>query len=104
MNTCQVVSPAPTPHLREQAPAQAHRLATTDDERTTALATAHGLQVTADDDGLAIRGDQPQLDALITDIVGAGIGPRRLALSQTPLEAPVFMLTQTAPDPHTAAP
>jgi ABC-2 type transport system ATP-binding protein len=102
MRTGQVVYHGPITRLREQAPAQAHRLATTDDERTAALAAAHGLHVTAADDGLAIRGDQPQLDALITDVVTAGIGLRSLALSETPLEALFFMLTESAPDAPTA--
>jgi ABC-2 type transport system ATP-binding protein len=102
MRTGQVVYHGSIARLREQAPAQAHRLATTDDERAAALATTHDLEVTAVDGGLAVRGDQTQLDALIADIVAGGIGLRGLALSETPLEALFFMLTETAPDAPTA--
>jgi ABC-2 type transport system ATP-binding protein len=102
MRTGQVVYHGSIAALRDQAPAQAHRLATTDDERTTALAAARGLDVTAADGALAVRGDETDLDALIADVVAAGIGLRGLALSETPLEALFFMLTETAPDAPTA--
>jgi ABC-2 type transport system ATP-binding protein len=81
--------------LREKAPAQAHRLATTDDEQTEKLAQALGLQVTRVDDALAVTGQQDDLDALIADIVRAGISLRGLSLGETPLEALFFMLTET---------
>jgi ABC-2 type transport system ATP-binding protein len=102
MRTGQVVYHGSIATLRERAPAQAHRLATTDDERAVALATARGLDVEPADGGLAVRGDEAALDALVADLVGAGIGLRGLALSETPLEALFFMLTETAPDAPTA--
>jgi ABC-2 type transport system ATP-binding protein len=102
MRTGQVVYHGSIATLRERAPAQAHRLATTDDDRSAAFAAACGLDVTAVDGGLAVRGDQPRIDALIARIVGAGIGLRGLALSETPLEALFFMLTENAPDAPTA--
>jgi ABC-2 type transport system ATP-binding protein len=102
MRTGQVVFHGPIARLRERAPAQAHRVTTTDDEATAKLATTHGLDVTVLDDGLAVRGDQPALDALITDVVGAGIGLRGLSRTETPLEALFFMLTEAAPDAPTA--
>jgi ABC-2 type transport system ATP-binding protein len=102
MRTGQVVYHGSIATLREQAPAQAHRIATTDDGRTSELAAARGLDVTAVDGGLAVRGDQPEIDALITDIVAHGIGMRGLALSETPLESLFFMLTENAPDAPTA--
>ncbi|MFD0580244.1 ABC transporter ATP-binding protein [Dactylosporangium darangshiense] len=103
MRTGQVVYHGSIATLREQAPAQAHRLATTDDERSTAVAHRMGLDVTgAADGGLAVRGSQAQVDALIAALVTAGIGLRGLALSETPLEALFFMLTESAPDAPTA--
>ncbi|MET7422460.1 ABC transporter ATP-binding protein [Dactylosporangium sp. NPDC005555] len=103
MRTGQVVYHGSIATLRGRAPAQAHRLATTDDPRAAALAATHGLTVdSADGGGLAVRGDETDLDALIAAIVGAGIGLRGLTLSETPLEALFFMLTETAPDAPTA--
>jgi ABC-2 type transport system ATP-binding protein len=103
MRTGQVVYHGSIAALREQAPAQAHRLATTDDERSMAAAHRMGLDVTgAADGGLAVRGSQAQVDALIAALVAAGIGLRGLALSETPLEALFFMLTESAPDAPTA--
>ncbi|WP_238011431.1 ABC transporter ATP-binding protein [Dactylosporangium sp. AC04546] len=102
MRTGQVVYHGSIATLRDRAPAQAHRLATTDDERAAALAAARGLPAEPADGGLAVRGDEAALDALIADVVGAGIGLRGLALSETPLEALFFMLTETAPDAPTA--
>jgi ABC-2 type transport system ATP-binding protein len=102
MRTGQVVYHGPIARLREQAPAQAHRVATTDDEATAKLASVRGLDVTFVEDGLAVRGDQSELDALITDVVTAGIGLRGLSRTETPLEALFFMLTEAAPDAPTA--
>ncbi|MFD7872653.1 ABC transporter ATP-binding protein [Streptomyces sp. NPDC059766] len=93
--------------LREQAPAQAHRITTTDDTATEALVRACGLEITRTDDGLAVSGPQEDIDALIVDIVKAGIALRGLSLDETPLEALFFMLTEPAPDartPQLAAP
>jgi ABC-2 type transport system ATP-binding protein len=98
MRTGQVVYHGSITNLREKAPAQAHRLATTDDDHSTTLAKDLGLDVTATDGALAVRGDQAQIDTLIAQIVGCGIGLRGLALSDTPLESLFFMLTETAPD------
>lgn len=88
--------------LRKQAPEQAHRITTTDDAATEALVRARGLEVTRIDDGLAVRGPQEEIDAVIADIVGAGIALRGLNLDETPLEALFFMLTESAPDAPTA--
>ncbi|MFF7598878.1 ABC transporter ATP-binding protein [Streptomyces mirabilis] len=84
--------------LREQAPAQAHRITTTDDDATEELAHGRGLEVTRTGDGLAVHGSQEDIDALITDIVGAGIALRGLGLDKTPLESLFFMLTEPTPD------
>ncbi|MGW5475362.1 ABC transporter ATP-binding protein [Streptomyces sp. NPDC004008] len=88
--------------LREQAPAQAHRITTTDDTATEALVRASGLEVTRTDDGLAVWGPHEAIDALIVDIVKAGIALRGLSLDKTPLEALFFMLTEPAPDAQTS--
>ena len=97
MRTGSVVYHGSIAALREQAPPQAHRLSTTDDERVVALAVARGLEVSTLDDGLAVRGGQDQVDLLVADTVRAGIGLRGLGLDEAPLEALFFMLTESAP-------
>ncbi len=102
MRTGQVVYHGSIAALRKQAPAQAHRLVTTDNDRCKAIAGRLGLEYSDVDDALAVRGDEAQVDAPTADIVAAGIGLRGLALSETPLEALFFMLTETAPNAPTA--
>jgi ABC-2 type transport system ATP-binding protein len=102
MRTGSVVYHGSIATLREQAPAQAHHVSTTDDHRTETLARARGLQVSRTENGLAVRGQQRDVDALIADIVGASIALRGLSLSETPLEALFFMLTESAPAAPTA--
>ncbi|MEU0558222.1 ABC transporter ATP-binding protein [Dactylosporangium sp. NPDC006015] len=97
MRTGQVVYHGSIAGLRDRAPAPAHRLTTTDDDRAATLAGARGLEVEPAAGGLAVRGDEKALDALIADLVGAGIGLRGLAMSETPLEALFFMLTERPP-------
>jgi ABC-2 type transport system ATP-binding protein len=88
--------------LREQAPAQAHRITTTDDQAAAKLADARGLDVVHADAGIAVRAPQADIDALVADIVGMGIALRGLTFDETPLEALFFMLTETAPDSPSA--
>jgi ABC-2 type transport system ATP-binding protein len=88
--------------LRKQAPEQAHRITTTDDAAAEALVRARGLEVTRIDEGIAVRGPQEEIDAVIADIIKAGIALRGLHLDETPLEALFFMLTESAPDAPTA--
>ncbi|GAA2381436.1 ABC transporter ATP-binding protein [Dactylosporangium salmoneum] len=103
MRTGQVVYHGSIAALREQAPAQAHRLVTSDDEHTLAIAHRMGLDArAAEDGGLAIRGREVQVDELIAAVVTAGIRIRGLALGETPLEALFFMLTESAPNTPTA--
>jgi ABC-2 type transport system ATP-binding protein len=102
MRTGSVVYHGSIAALREQAPAQAHKLATTDDTRTEALARTHRLEVARVDGALAIRGPQDRIDALIAGVVKAGIALRALSLDETPLEALFFMLTESSPDAPTA--
>jgi ABC-2 type transport system ATP-binding protein len=102
MRTGSVVYHGSIAALREQAPAQAHRLVTTDDEAAAALARARGLDVERVDGGLAVRAPQGQVDALVSALVHAGLALRGLSLDEAPLEALFFMLTETSPDSPTA--
>jgi ABC-2 type transport system ATP-binding protein len=85
--------------LRSQAPDPAHRLATSDDERTLEVATVHpGVSVTRHPDGaLALRAPAAAADAFLIALGRAGIAVRSLALEVAPLESLFFMLTETGP-------
>ncbi len=101
MRTGQVVYHGTIETLREQAPAPAHRLTTTDDRATLALAAAAawpGLTAYEHDGAVAVRADQHHLDAFIRALVERGIVPRSLTLDEHPLEALFFMLTETGPE------
>jgi ABC-2 type transport system ATP-binding protein len=102
MRTGSVVYHGSIAALREQAPAQAHRLTTTDDDRAAALAVARGLEVARVEDGLAVRAPQEQVDALIADLVRSRVAVRGLRLDEAPLEALFFMLTESSPDAPTS--
>jgi ABC-2 type transport system ATP-binding protein len=49
------------------------------------------------DGGLVAYGRQPDVDAYISSIVTAGVALRGLELTEAPLEALFFMLTESAP-------
>src|SRR4051812_46200908 len=85
--------------LRERAPEQGHRLATDDDVRARALAAGHArLKVSEHPDGdLVVVGPQAAVDAYVVALVREGIALRRLEVTETPLEALFFMLTEAAP-------
>jgi ABC-2 type transport system ATP-binding protein len=86
--------------LREQAPEQGHRVMTDDDARALTLAEERhrDLRVeAAQDGGLIAYGRQADIDAYIKTIVGGGLALRGLALTEAPLEALFFMLTESAP-------
>ena len=97
MRTGSVVYHGSITKLREQAPAQAHRITTTDNDTAEKLARAQDLEVTRVEDALAVRGPQENIDALVADLAGAGIALRGLSLDEAPLEALFFMLTESAP-------
>jgi ABC-2 type transport system ATP-binding protein len=99
MRTGTVVFHGEIAELREQAPEQGHRIKTDDDKRALALAEAHeALEVAAaSDGGLIARGPQPDVDRYVTAIVTEGVTLRTLELSEAPLEALFFMLTESAP-------
>ena len=80
--------------LRARAPEQAHEIHTTDDDRAAQLAGVAGLEVNRLADSLAVRGPQPQIDALIAEVIGEGIAVRAMSRRETPLEALFFMLTE----------
>jgi ABC-2 type transport system ATP-binding protein len=95
MRTGKVVYHGSIAALRKQAPEQAHRIRTTDDEHAAHLAAVRGLAVEHLDDGLAVRGPQDEIDALVTKVIGEGVALRELARRETPLESLFFMLTET---------
>jgi ABC-2 type transport system ATP-binding protein len=101
MATGQVVYHGSITALRDTAPQQAHEITTTDDDSTALLATARGLEVTRTDTGLAVRGPQADIDALVAALVADGIAVRALSRRETPLEALFFMLTESTPDAPT---
>jgi ABC-2 type transport system ATP-binding protein len=99
MRTGTVVFHGEIAELREQAPEQGHRIRTDDDGRALQLAGAHeALEVAAaSDGGLIARGAQQDVDRYVTAIVSEGLVLRTLELSEAPLEALFFMLTESAP-------
>jgi ABC-2 type transport system ATP-binding protein len=85
--------------LRKQAPPQAHLLHTNDDVAAKAVAAGRpDLEVTAVDGRLAVRGNHAAVDAYIRALVQVGLAIRSLTLSEAPLEALFFMLTESAPE------
>jgi ABC-2 type transport system ATP-binding protein len=89
--------------LRERAPDRGHRIATDDDGRALQLAKAYPrVTVRVDPEGgLLVRGMQGDVDAYVRALVGTGISLRALELSEAPLEALFFMLTES--DAHGTA-
>ena len=91
--------------LRDESPAPAHRLETSDDVRATELAKQDPrLEIVADPGGwLTVSADRDALDAYVVALGTAGIAVRRLELLMTALESMFFSLTgeraeQSAPD------
>ena len=101
MNTGSVVYHGSITTLRKKAPQQAHEITTTDDDRAAVRAASRRLQVTRTDAGLAVRGPQDEIDALVADLVADGIALRGLSRHETPLQALFFMLTEATPDTPT---
>ena len=98
MRTGSVVYHGSIDKLREQAPEQAHRVNTTDNERAAEIAQARGLHVSRVEEALAVRASWPAVDDLVAALVGHGISLRELSLDEAPLEALFFMLTETSPE------
>jgi ABC-2 type transport system ATP-binding protein len=95
MRTGKVVYHGSIAALRARAPEQAHSIRTTDDNHAAHLAVGRGLEVERLEEGLAVRGPQSEIDALIAKVIGEGIALRELARRETPLESLFFMLTET---------
>jgi ABC-2 type transport system ATP-binding protein len=98
MRTGSVVYHGSIDRLREQAPEQAHRLDTVDNDRAAALAQARGLHVTRHDEALAVRASWGDVDALVSELIAQGVALRELSLDEAPLEALFFMLTESSPE------
>jgi ABC-2 type transport system ATP-binding protein len=80
--------------LREESPAPAHRLETSDDARASELADRARLEVVADPGGwLTVSADRDALDAFVVSLGKAGVAVRRLELLMTALESMFFSLT-----------
>jgi ABC-2 type transport system ATP-binding protein len=91
--------------LREESPAPAHRLETSDDVHATELAKNDGgLEVVADPGGwLTVSADRDVLDDYVVALGTAGIAIRRLELLMTALESMFFSLTGEPAEPAPAS-
>jgi ABC-2 type transport system ATP-binding protein len=81
--------------LRAMAPDPGHQLETTDDRRALAIAEEHRTISVSRDPGAAllVTGPRPAVSAYVADLVRADVGLLGFTLTQTPLEALFFMLT-----------
>ncbi|WP_239076739.1 ABC transporter ATP-binding protein [Actinocatenispora rupis] len=80
--------------LRAAAPAAAHLLRTTDDAAARAMAERRGVDVTEQDDGLAVRAHRADLDAYVLALASDGIAVRALTETGSPLSQLFFALTE----------
>ena len=91
--------------LRAEAPAPAHRVWTSDDDR--AVAIAHSLpdvKAVPDPDGwLTVEAERDALDAYVIALGRGGVAVRRLELLTTALESLFFGLTGAPIDDHLPA-
>ena len=87
--------------LREESPAPAHRLETSDDVRASEIAEQdRRLEIVADPGGwLSVSADRDVLDAYVVALGKAGIAIRRLELLMTALESMFFSLTGERAEP-----
>jgi len=81
--------------LRAEAPALAHRLWTSDDDRALDVARAEpGVSAVPDPDGgLGVSAETGTLDSFVISLGHAGVAVRRLELLMSPLESMFFALT-----------
>jgi ABC-2 type transport system ATP-binding protein len=81
--------------LREESPAPAHRLETSDDARAMELAKDdRRLEIVPDPGGwLTVSADRDVLDAYVVSLGRSGVAVRRLDLLMTALESMFFSLT-----------
>jgi len=90
--------------LRDESPAPAHRLETSDDRRASEIAAQdRRLEIVADPGGwLTVSADRDVLDAYVVALGKAGIAIRRLELLMTALESMFFSLTGERAEPVAA--
>src|SRR3954451_25252017 len=91
----------PMERLREESPAPAHRLETSDDARASEIAGQdRRLEIVADPAGwLTVSADRDVLDAYVAALGKAGVAIRRLELLMTALESMFFSLTGERAEP-----
>ena len=81
--------------LRDQAPASAYRIVTSDDARAVVIA-GEQADIRAEDhpgEGLVVRADQAALDRLVLSLGRADVAVRGLELLASPLASMFFSLT-----------
>jgi ABC-2 type transport system ATP-binding protein len=94
MRTGEVVWEGTVERLRAEAPAPAHVLATSDDDRALAMAHGLGLEVVPNArGGMTISAGPDELDAFVIALGREGVAVRRLDLLMSPLETMFFELT-----------
>ena len=80
--------------LRSEAPAESHRVWTSDDARALELGTGRaGLAISIDAAGLTVQGEATDRDAYVLALAAAGVAVRRLEPAVPPLEALFSALT-----------
>ena len=83
--------------LREQAPAAAYRLSTSDDTRAYTLGREHGIDIARTPSGeLTVRADDGVRSKFVIELAHADIALRRLEPDVPPLEALFISLTGDA--------
>src|SRR4051812_3466954 len=99
MRTGSVVFHGEIAELREQAPEQGHRIRTDDDQRALEIAAGHpDLRVElGSESDIVVYGRQDAVDRYVRALVSSGMPLRGLELTEAPLEALFFMLTESAP-------
>ena len=94
MRTGEVVWDGTVERLRAEAPAPAHVVATSDDERALAVSRERAMEVVPNArGGLTISAGPDDLDAFVIALGREGIAVRRLELLMSPLETMFFELT-----------
>jgi len=94
MRTGEVVWEGTVERLRAEAPAPAHVMATSDDERALSMARDRGLEVVPNArGGMTLSAGADDLDAFVIALGQSGIAVRRLDLLMSPLETMFFELT-----------
>jgi ABC-2 type transport system ATP-binding protein len=95
----QVVWAGTAAELRDQAPAAAYWIVTSDDPQALQIAARHeGVSaVAAPEGGLMVEMKHDQLDSWVLAVGAAGVAIRRLEQLVSPLESMFFSLTEDVP-------